>query len=237
MLDDPYWESNGRVNPTCLLKSYRGGLRCCRNKAILLDTNQTVPSEVDRYHLKCRFYYEVVEDTSKVAQLYGVGWWTEHNNNEHDYPKAKEGEKAEYIITSNFTAGEMTHTPTTLIHMEGHCHIGCYRMEMWIMDDPANPRLLCRTNVTYGSGDGWMDEMGYIGGNEPCIFGNPADGFEAPVVLNSTTKLMSIKVANNTNAHYGDMGLWEILASSPVKSNEDVQHHSHHRQYISSTFV
>lgn len=99
------------------------------------------------------------------------------------------------------------------------------------MDDPANPRLLCRTNVTYGSGDEWMDEMGYIGGNEPCIFGNPKDGFEAPVVLNSTTKLMSIKVANNTNAHYGDMGLWEILASSPVSDG-------HHRvPRMSSTFV
>lgn len=95
------------------------------------------------------------------------------------------------------------------------------------MDDPANPKLLCRTNVTYGSGDGWMDEMGYIGGNEPCIFGRPEDGFQAPIVLKNTTKLMSIKVANNTNAHYGDMGLWEILGATVA--GEEQAHHEYHQ--------
>jgi len=51
-----------------------------------------------------------------------------------------------------------------MITMEGHCHIGCIRMEMWIMDDPANPKLLCKTEVDHGKSDGWMDESGYIAG-------------------------------------------------------------------------
>ena len=89
---------------------------------------------------------------------------------------------------------------------------------MWIMDDPAHPKLLCGTKVNYGTSDGWMDEMGYIGGNQPCIFGNATDGFEAPVKLLPSTKLMSIQVQNNTYARYGDMALWELLgiaASAP----------------------
>lgn len=204
-----------RINPTCLLKSYRGGLRCCRNKAILLDTNQTVPTELDRYHLKCRFYYEEVEDTSKVQELYELGWWTENQNNEHDYPKCKPGEKCEYVISSNMTLSEWTggNYSWAMINMVGHCHVGCIKMEMWNVDDPANHKLICRTQVTYGKGDGWMDEMGYIQGAEPCIFGRESDGFEAPPVLKPDTKLMSLKFSNNTNGHYGDMALWEIMGA------------------------
>eukprot|EP00662_Eupelagonemidae_sp_cell21_P031989 gene31989-16826_t len=74
-----------------------------------------------------------------------------------------------------------------LIHVEGHCHIGCQKMELWIVDDPANPKLLCRTKVNYGTGDEAHNEMGYILGNEP-----------------------SLKFQNNTVSRYGDMGLWEI---------------------------
>lgn len=96
------------------------------------------------------------------------------------------------------------------ITMEGHCHIGCIAMEMWIMDDPAKPRLLCNATVKYGQGDGWMDEMGYISGAQTCIFG---PGFEDVVNLHPQTKLMSVKISNNTNSYTGDMALWEINAA------------------------
>lgn len=92
-----------------------------------------------------------------------------------------------------------------MIHVEGHCHIGCLGMELWIMDDPSNPKLLCKTEVKYGTSDRTHDEMGYILGNLPCIFGNPEDGYEAPIVLKGDTKLQSRKFQNNTVARYGDM--------------------------------
>ena len=58
-----------------------------------------------------------------------------------------------YEVTSNITASNLggackTGKGCKMITMEGHCHIGCIRMEMWIMDDPANPKLLCRTKVS-----------------------------------------------------------------------------------------
>lgn len=71
-------------------------------------------------------------------------------------------------------------------------------MELWIMDDPKNPQLLCKTKSIYGMGDEPHNEEGYILGNLPCIFGNAADGFEPPVVLEASTKLMSVKYQNNT---------------------------------------
>jgi hypothetical protein len=55
-----------------------------------------------------------------------------------------------------------------------------------------------------------MDEMGYVAGAQTCIFG---PGFEDVVDLHPQTKLMSVKISNNTNPYTGDMGLWEINAA------------------------
>jgi hypothetical protein len=52
--------------------------------------------------------------------------------------------------------------------------------------------------------------MGYILGNQPCIFG---PGFPDPPAIKTSTKLMSIKHTNNTHPRYGDMGVWEINAA------------------------
>lgn len=100
-----------------------------------------------------------------------------------------------------------------LIHVEGHCHIGCQGMELWNVDNPADPVLLCRTKVDYGTNNTAHNEMGYILGNRPCVYGNAEDGFETPPVIKTTTQLMSIKYQNNTHPRYGDMALWEIRAS------------------------
>jgi hypothetical protein len=223
MLDDPVWlvgpQANpvkGKgVNPSCDIHAYRGGLRCCKGGTIILDSNQTVKNNtVFEWQLKYRYYYEIVDDPSKVVNTYQIGWWTEHNNGEHDVPLCLEKDKSicKDRITSNFTAGEICggNKGCRFITMEGHCHIGCSAMEMWIMDDPANPKLLCNATVKYGKGDGWMDEMGYISGAQTCIFG---PGYGDVVNLLPTTKLMSVKISNNTNSYTGDMGLWEINAA------------------------
>lgn len=221
LFDDPKWADNDRVNPTCLLKSYRGGLRCCTGGTVLLDRNQTVPQTKDNFQLKYRYYFEEVAGASAVVDTFFTYWWTEYNNNEHDVPACRAGEECTYQMTSNFTAGDMMAQTGALhgakgielIHVHGHCHIGCQSMELWIMDDPAHPRLLCKTKVVYGTGDAAHDEMGYILGNEPCIFGRAEDGYETPTVLKPTTKLMSVGYQNNTVTRYGDMTQWQIQAA------------------------
>ena len=57
---------------------------------------------------------------------------------------------------------------------------------------------------------GQHDEMGYLLGSRPCIYGWTKDGFVPPPVVRATDKLMSLKMSNNTHARFGDMGLWEI---------------------------
>jgi hypothetical protein len=146
-----------------------------------------------------------------------TSWWTEHNNGEHDVPKCTETDQSKCVnqISSNFTAGMMGGCANgcQFVTMEGHCHIGCIGMEMWIMDDPKNPVLLCNATNTYGTDDGWMNEMGYIAGSNTCLFGPDGTGYNPLVSLHPTTKLMSVKLSNNTNPYTGDMGLWEINAA------------------------
>mmetsp|Transcript_75614 Transcript_75614/g.105008 ORF Transcript_75614/g.105008 Transcript_75614/m.105008 type:complete len:440 (-) Transcript_75614:72-1391(-) len=214
MLDDPGWESNHRVNPSCDIHAYKGGLRCCKGGTVILDSDQNVTNNyVFEWQLKYRYYFEVLEENTTSQNTFMTSWWTEHNNGEHDVPLCEEGDAdCTYTITSNFTAGDMNgcQNGCQFITMEGHCHIGCLGMEMWIVDDPANPKLLCNASVNMGESDGWMDEMGYISGCNTCIFGK---GGADIVPLHPTTKLMSIKVSNTTNQYTGDMGLWEINAA------------------------
>jgi hypothetical protein len=44
-------------------------------------------------------------------------------------------------------------------------------MEMWNVDDPAKPFLICETKVDYGENNDAHNEMGYVLGTQPCIFG------------------------------------------------------------------
>jgi hypothetical protein len=232
MLDDPAWltgpfanpvtQPDGSVtgvNPTCDIHAYRGGLRCCKGGTIILDDGQNVTNnDPFEWQLRFRYYYEVVEDPTKVKNTFMTSWWTEHNNGEHDVPVCleKDKSKCQNTITSNFTAGVMGGCANgcEFVTMEGHCHIGCLGMEMWIVDDPQNPVLLCNASIGYGQGDGWMDEMGYIAGANTCVFGQKGNGvFAETIPLHPTTKLMSVKTSNNTNSFTGDMALWEINAA------------------------
>merc|ERR1711964_573670 len=99
--------ANEKINPTCMLRSYKGGLRCCKKDSILLDRNQIQPEELDTYQVKFRYYFEEVQDVTSVSDLHFTSWWTEYNNNEHDVPACRPGEECVYTITSNFTAGMM----------------------------------------------------------------------------------------------------------------------------------
>jgi hypothetical protein len=235
MLSDPHWANatvnpkcgkytdNAGVNPTCQLSAYRGGLKCCAGGTIITDgaANRAAlvaEANYDKYQLLYRYYYEdaaAVEQAGNkaIVDTYWTFWWTEFNNGEHDVPPCY-ASPCVYPLTSNFTGanlpGAKAGVDTLLIHVEGHCHIGCLGMELWNMDDAAHPKLLCKTKIDYGTNDDAQNEMGYILGNQPCIFG---PGFEEPPVIKTTTKLMSIKFQNNTHPRYGDMALWELRAA------------------------
>eukprot|EP01052_Picozoa_sp_SAG31_P014249 SAG31_NODE_877_length_11303_cov_18.744556_9_plen_890_part_00 len=217
-----YTDNNG-VNPTCQLSAYRGGLKCCAGGTIITDGEENrakllADANYDHYQVMYRYYYTdatngLENNGSPIVDTYWTFWWTEFNNGEHDVPPCY-ASPCVYPLTSNFTGanlpGAKAGVDTLLIHVEGHCHIGCLGMELYNVDDPLHPQLLCQTKIDYGQSDKPQDEMGYILGNQPCIFGV---GFQEPPVIKTTTKLMSIKYQNNTHPRYGDMALWELRAA------------------------
>eukprot|EP00911_Craspedida_sp_UC1_P000631 UC1_evm1s485 len=235
MLDDDAWRNtsswytnNNGVNPTCDITHYKGGLKCCHDGTLITDTPQArdaivAANDTDYYQTFFRYYYEDPQElTTPITDTYWSFWWTENNNGEHDIPPCY-NEQCLDTITSNFTGAQLpgfrAGVDSEIIHYEGHCHIGCQRMELWNVDDPHNPKLLCRTAIDYGSSDNVLDEEGYILGNRPCIFGFQKDGFQEPPIIRSDTKLMSVKVQNNTVSRYGDMAL--IEARFAYRSSND----------------
>ena len=70
MLDDPNWRDiTGGINPTCSLKYYSGGLRCCKGGVVLLDSDQVVPQTMNMWKLKYRYYYEEGSEDPKQVTI------------------------------------------------------------------------------------------------------------------------------------------------------------------------
>ena len=61
--------------------------------------------------------------------------------------------------------------------------------------------------------------MGYIA-IPPCLWGSEDEGLAQPTFLSFDTNLLSIKRNNNTNAHYGDMAMWQMRGVM-VKNEEE----------------
>jgi hypothetical protein len=174
-----------------------------------------------------RVYYEDAAVAPKpITDTFWIAWWTEFNNGEHDVPPCY-ASPCVNTISSNITGASLVPgiggaRETLLVHVDGHCHIGCIAMEMWNVDDPAKHVLICKTEVDYGDNNDAQNEMGYVLGTQPCIFG--PEFASTPPVIKASTKLMSLQHQNNTHARYGDMGVWEIRAADvPAARSADEQ--------------
>ena len=98
-----------------------------------------------------------------------------------------------------------------LMYAAAHCHTpACVSLELW-NDDTGE--LICRNAPVYGTGDVAQNESGYVISIPPCLFGSEEEGLLPPHVLSLDTNLTTIKVANNTNGHWGVMALWQMRAA------------------------
>merc|ERR1719471_303870 len=80
-------------------------------------------------------------------------------------------------------------------------------------------RRLCRHDPVYGESHEVFDELGYIA-IPPCLWGSE-EGLVPPTFLSFETNLLSIKRNNNTNAHYGDMAMWQMRGVMVKKEEEE----------------
>ncbi|VEU35647.1 unnamed protein product [Pseudo-nitzschia multistriata] len=116
-LGEPYGDLVRQKNPTCEVRTYRGGLRCCVHGKHLLDASQEIPwgDRVLEYRLKFRFYYQDYlsgprrEDPPAASsgraaeeailraappshrELARFYWQTEAGGDEYDVPGCREG--------------------------------------------------------------------------------------------------------------------------------------------------
>jgi len=56
-------------NPTCNSKTYSGGLSCCIHKHNLLDSDQEIPPQILRYHMKFRFVNFTINLEFKICSI------------------------------------------------------------------------------------------------------------------------------------------------------------------------
>lgn len=155
----------------------------------------------------------------------------QHNcrNIEYDVVQAPPGtppSETVYQVTSHFTASNMfsyncsvstdtqcadsslvTSAGFVLVMAGGHCHTPtCIRQELW---DADTDTLLCVMTPVSGTGDDVYNEAGYLW-TPPCLWGTLEEGLLPPPILHLDTNLTLISYSNNTYAHYGNMGIWQM---------------------------
>eukprot|EP00971_Amphidinium_carterae_P202170 4011485-Amphidinium_carterae.1 len=80
-------------NSVCSSSTYLGGLNCCYDGALMLDTNQEPPAELLRYHIKYRIWFQEYKPAAKPNapshyNLDRVYFQTEAWAGEYDVPPA-----------------------------------------------------------------------------------------------------------------------------------------------------
>ena len=158
--------------PTCDIRTYQGGLRCCPHEGFLLDHDQAVPDDVLEYRFKVRFYFQP-HDARKHEPVWRWGFSGSPGSDEYDIPKCAAGAPCPsecihsivaYVQPKDFASRsatcESTRSPWNNInpaqarsadgsvHLGGHCHApACLSMELY-NDDTGE--LICRHVPTYG---------------------------------------------------------------------------------------
>lgn len=216
----PYTDLIRQKNPSCDVRTYVGGMQCCRHGTILLDADQEVPPHEDEVFFKWRFYHRPWKATD--TQVHPFVWYISHARAsiEYDATAAAPGtppEEAVHRITSNFTGADIVKRSrgdlkraqhgVKLIQAGCHCHSpGCLSLQLFNMD---TGKLVCEVTPVVGNGTEAMNEEAYIF-LPPCVWGSAEEGLASPPVFQLDTNFTAIKRVNNTVYHYGVMAIFQM---------------------------
>lgn len=93
--------------------------------------------------------------------------------------------------------------------------------------DADTGQLLCGMTPVVGQSTRVYDETGFVS-LPPCLWGDPAEGLQAPILLSLDTELLSVKRNNNTYGHYGEMASWQmrgiVVSRKSEKTDEAIFH-------------
>ena len=68
---------------SCDVRTYVGGMQCCRHGTILLDADQEVPPEYDEVYFKWRFYFRDWQQSD--TQVVSMVWYLSHASHSIEY--------------------------------------------------------------------------------------------------------------------------------------------------------
>mmetsp|Transcript_23640 Transcript_23640/g.65574 ORF Transcript_23640/g.65574 Transcript_23640/m.65574 type:complete len:396 (+) Transcript_23640:297-1484(+) len=214
-------------NTSCSLATYRGGLRCCEDGVVLLDSDQQQPPGSDTFFLKMRFWYEpepLPHVTAASFNLVRLFWATDLANGEYDIPVCapRSASPCVHVLKTDFTVDDMCrlygcgpgYDPARglrLIYSGGHLHVGGLSLELINAD---TGELLCSNAPQYGSSDAATDEDGYVVAIPPCLWSTDDPRLPDPPRLKAGTRLVSIaKYTSKPAGHLGAMAFWQMRAT------------------------
>ena len=221
--DWPYSQLLEFENPTCDVRTYRGGQWACHHMWSLLDSDQDIPwpDQPLVFHHKYRFWIQPFDEeyhtaltlgeVAGSALLIGSPW-------ELDVPRCnmsiagcsyEEDQGWIHTIRGNVIGVR------TFAALNFHCHAPtCLSMEVWMCDQDTDlkdcnetvGKLLCREKPIHGNpsaGEDKFNEFGYIAIPD-CFWGTDEFGLESPINVTGMP-LHIIKRSNATYGHYGEM--------------------------------
>lgn len=233
--DPPFGCSAGFAktgNPSCSLKTYRGGWRCCEHQMFLIDTDKEcrlpgcADKPTDTVFMKFTFEYEdATRETREVEKspcCDTTGDQYHFGNLEHDVPACPAGTPVDqciFVSESVQTIGvhrsplfpSDVHSASDLLDIvqaEPHLHLAGISLEL--IDHETN-ETVCEVHRTddwkggimYGTGDEPGNEKGYLVGLTPCTWGG-----QSPRRFRRDHLFRSRSVYNATYTHTGVMSLW-----------------------------
>jgi len=206
-------------NPTCDIRTYKGGLSTCHHAWHLLDQDQEVPwpDQNLTYSLKFRVYFQEHDQLATFGEVghhietFDITWSIAGATGEYDVPQCKPGtptEQCTHEITGVITPpGDDLH----FVAAHYHCHAPtCLSIEIWTWDNATNStkELLCKESPYHGKGHvngehgDKFDEIGYIA-IPICMWGLHAPFITPPFV--SGVPLFVKATTNNTYGHHGEV--------------------------------
>ncbi|KAF0688520.1 Aste57867_19862 [Aphanomyces stellatus] len=219
-------------NTACFAETYRGGLRCCNDRELCLETKDldaTAPTST--YYMRYTIDYDEVVDTNRQLYLAACcdasGDVAHHGAVEYDIPPCDVATNPGCTHTlstvqaigrgggafgfgADFNATD--DVEVELVYAVGHQHRGGLGIELY---DAKTDELLCISYPTYGSGNVAGNESGYIVAMSHC-------SFDPPRRMRSTDIVRIVATYNNTVGHTGAMSLW-YLAIADYKPHDEVK--------------
>ncbi|EGB04260.1 hypothetical protein AURANDRAFT_67282, partial [Aureococcus anophagefferens] len=210
---------NATKNPSCQLETYKSGYRC-----YIDPKNKLSPATVS---VRGKFTFTFHSTKENTKPLFPMGCCDVTANYDDQLLPRTQG-NAEYTVPSctdpecplhvfsnvqPINPGPVLYDgDVELVHAVAHGHTGVVALELY---DELTGDLLCRADIAsgklqYGTSDLPGDEMGWLVGIEPCVWG----GASTPPRFPKDHPLRTVVYYNRTvKERSGVMGLWFLQAA------------------------